>query len=88
MFLHNKKLSVVPLTTHIKIKDISKYINKKIIIKKINTLIVFYKKLFKKKPRIAVLGLNPHNCELEKNSEEEKLYNYYLKPRDWLNSNN
>ena len=73
MFLHNKKLSVVPLTTHIKIKDISKYINKKIIIKKINTLIVFYKKLFKKKPRIAVLGLNPHNCELEKNSEEVKI---------------
>lgn len=73
MFLHNKDLSVVPLTTHVKIKDISKYIKKKIIIKKINTMSLFYKKLFKKKPRIAVLGLNPHNCELEKNSEEVKI---------------
>ena len=73
MLLHNKKLSVVPLTTHIKIKDISKYIKKNLIIKKINTLNIFYKRLFKKEPRIVVLGLNPHNCELEKNSEEVKI---------------
>ena len=72
MFLYNKKLSVVPITTHLKIKDVSKNIKKKLIIKKIKTLIIYYKKLFKKKPKIAVLGLNPHNCELEKNSEEVK----------------
>ena len=72
MFLHNKKLSVVPITTHLKIQDISKNIKKKMIIKKIKTLISYYKKFFKKKPKIAVLGLNPHNSELEKNSEEVK----------------
>ena len=72
MFLHNKNLSVVPITTHLKIKDIAKNIKEKTIIKKIKTLIIYYKRLFSKKPKIAVLGLNPHNCEFEKNSEEVK----------------
>ena len=31
-----------------------------------------FKKLFNKNPKIAVLGLNPHNAELVKNSEEKK----------------
>ena len=70
MMIYNKKLSVVPLTTHIKIKNISKEINVSLIVKKINTLNLFYKKIFKKKPRIGILGLNPHNSELSKNSEE------------------
>jgi 4-hydroxy-L-threonine phosphate dehydrogenase PdxA len=70
MMIYNKKLSVVPLTTHIKIKNISKKINVSLIIKKINTLNLFYKKIFKKRPRIGILGLNPHNSELSKNSEE------------------
>ena len=73
MFLYNKKLSVTPITTHIKIKDVSKFIKKNLIIKKIKTLIIYYKKLFNKKPKIAVLGLNPHNSELEENSEEKRI---------------
>ena len=32
----------------------------------------YYKNLFKKKPRIGVLGLNPHNAEYKNNSEEVK----------------
>ncbi len=72
MMIHNKRLSVVPLTTHINIKDVSKAISSNLIIKKINTLNKDYKKLFKKKPRIGILGLNPHNAELERNSEESK----------------
>ena len=70
MLIHNEKLSVVPITTHVDIKDVSKKITSKLIIKKINTLNKFYKKLFMKKPKIGVLGLNPHNAELRKNSEE------------------
>ena len=72
MFLYNKKLSVVPITTHLKIRDVAKNIKEKFIIKKIKTLIIYYKKLFNKNPKIAILGLNPHNCEFEKNSEEVK----------------
>ncbi len=72
MMLYNKKLSVVPITTHIKVMNISKNIHKKILIKKINTLNFYFKKIFKYKPMIAVLGLNPHNAEYEKHSEEVK----------------
>ena len=73
MLIHNKKLSVVPITTHLDIKDVSKKISTKIIEKKINTLNKYYKKIFKKKPKIGILGLNPHNAELRKNSEEIKI---------------
>lgn len=70
MMIYNKNLSVVPLTTHIKIKDVSKLINYKLIKNKIMTLNKCYKKLFKRTPKIAVLGLNPHNSEYSKKSEE------------------
>ena len=35
--------------------------------------IIDYYKYFQKKPRIALLGLNPHNSEFKKNSEEIKI---------------
>ena len=35
MLLHSPDLNVVPLTTHVPIKDISKYITKKLLIEKI-----------------------------------------------------
>ena len=73
MLIYNKKLSVVPVTTHIRIKDISKKIKKNLLLGKIKTLQKYYQKYFKKSPRIAVLGLNPHNLEFKKNSEEFKI---------------
>ncbi len=73
MLIHNKKLSVVPLTTHINIKNVSKKINVNLIIKKMTTLRKDFKKLFNKSPKIGVLGLNPHNAELVSNSEEMKI---------------
>jgi len=75
MFIHNKKLSVVPITTHINIKDVSKKININLIIKKMNTLQKDFKKLFGKRPKIGILGLNPHNAELNSNSEEVRIIN-------------
>ena len=75
MFIHNKKLSVVPITTHINIKNVSKKININLIIKKMNTLQKDFKKLFGKRPKIAILGLNPHNAELNSNSEEVRIIN-------------
>ena len=73
MFIYNKKLSVVPITTHIKLKEISRSLRKNILISKIKTLHKSYLKYFKRKPRIAVLGLNPHNLELKNSSEEVKI---------------
>ena len=73
MLLFNRKLSVSPLTTHIPIKEVSKKINKSKIIKKIKIIDNFYKKNFSKKPKIAILGLNPHNYSFSKQSEEKNI---------------
>ena len=73
MLLYNKKLSVAPLTTHIPIRKVSQKISKAKIIKKIKTINIFYKKNLKKTPIIGILGLNPHNSEIEINSEENKI---------------
>lgn len=73
MLIRGDKLSVVPLTIHIKLKDVTKKIRKKLIIKKISSLVSNYKKIFKKKPKIGMLGLNPHNAEMRDNSEEKKI---------------
>ena len=73
MMIHNKKLSVVPLTTHIEIKNVTSKITFNLIKSKIITLNKFYFKIFKKKPKIAILGLNPHNSENRDNSIENKI---------------
>ena len=39
---------------------------------KIITIKDWFFKKFKKKPHICVLGINPHNAELRKDSEEKK----------------
>ena len=73
MLIYNKKISVSPITTHLPIKYVSKHINKFKIIKNIRSINNFYKKIFKFKPRIAVLGLNPHCETVSKISEEKKV---------------
>ena len=73
MLIKNKKISVSPITTHINLKDVIKKINRKIIIEKIKTLHIWFKKYEKKIPKICLLGLNPHNAEFNKNSEEQKI---------------
>lgn len=73
MIIRNKELMISPITTHLDIRSISNKINKKLIITKINVINSWFKKTFKRQPVIAVLGLNPHNAELRKNSEEKKI---------------
>ena len=75
MLIHNKKLSVAPLTTHIDIKNVSKNINAKNIIKKTKTIEKWFKINLNKKPNIGVLGLNPHNSEMRNSSEEKRIIN-------------
>ena len=72
MMIYNPSFSVVPLTTHIKLNKVTPSISLKKIIIKITNLNKYFKKLFKFKPKIAVLGLNPHNSEYDRNSEEVK----------------
>ena len=75
MLLYNSLFSVSPLTTHIKIKDISKKINKKKIITNFKNIYLFYKKILKiNNPKIGILGLNPHNAiDFNKNTEERNI---------------
>ena len=73
MLIKSDKTAVCPVTTHLPVKNISKNINKDIIIKKIKTINLWFKKNLNKKPKIAILGLNPHNSEMTNNSEEVKI---------------
>ena len=73
MLISNNKFSVSPITTHIDLKEVSKKINSRIIFNKIKTLNSWFKKYKMIKPKICMLGLNPHNSELRKDSEEKKI---------------
>ena len=74
MLIYNQKLSVSPLTTHIPISKVSNKIKKKTIISKVKKINEFYQKVLKKKPKIAITGLNPH-CESfgSENKEKEEI---------------
>ena len=76
MLIYNKNLSVCPLTTHLPLKQVSKKINKKLIIQKIKLINIFFKKYIRKKPNIAITGLNPHCETIDSFNEDQKI----LKP--------
>jgi len=73
MLIYNKNLSVCPVTTHLPISQITKKINKKLIIEKIIIVNNFYKKFLGFKPKIAVTGLNPHCESVLGYNEDEKI---------------
>ena len=72
MLIYNDKISVSPITTHLPIKYVAKNINKKKIVQNVLEINSFYKNKIKKKPKIAILGLNPHCETIEIKGEEDK----------------
>ena len=61
MFMITDTLRVGLLTDHVPVKDVSSHITKELIEKKINTVYNSLIKDFKiERPKIAVLGINPH----------------------------
>ena len=73
MLIFNKQLSVSPITTHLALKNVHKHITQRKIHIHIKLITEFYKNNFKKKPKIAITGLNPH-CESNfKNCEENAI---------------
>lgn len=72
MLIYNKNLSVSPITTHLPLKLVNKKISKKLIIQKVIIIENFYKNILKKKPKLAITGLNPH-CETILNVNEDKI---------------
>ena len=73
MLIYNKNLSVCPITTHLPLKSVAKKITKPNIYEKTKLINDFYKKEFNKKPKIAILGLNPHCESILKFNEDEKI---------------
>ena len=72
MMLESDKLRVVPLTTHIPISSVSKKLNTKMIVEKINILNNELKNIYKiKNPKIYISGLNPHSGDGGKIGKEE-----------------
>jgi len=72
MMLESQRLRVVPLTTHISISSVSKKLNKKMIIEKINILNNELINIYKiKNPKIYISGLNPHSGDGGKIGKEE-----------------
>ena len=79
MLIYNKKLSVCPVTTHLPLKFVSNSIKKKTIHEKVDLINRFYKKNFNSKPRIGILGLNPHCETIDKFNEDEKIIKPIIK---------
>ena len=73
MLIYNDNLSVCPITTHLPLKLVSKKITKKLIKEKITIINKFYTKILKFKPKIGVVGLNPHCESVSKFNEDTKI---------------
>ncbi len=73
MLIYNKDLSVCPLTTHLPLKSVARKITKNNIFDKTELINNFFKKKLNKKPKIAILGLNPHCESISKFNEDEKI---------------
>jgi len=73
MLIYNKKLSVCPVTTHLPLKYVSKKITKKLLKEKILIVNNFFEKFLNFKPRIGIVGLNPHCESVLKYNEDTKI---------------
>lgn len=73
MLIYNSSFSVCPITTHLPINLVTKNLTKSKITNDVMNINFFYKKKLNKKPKFAILGLNPHCESIEKLSEEEKI---------------
>ena len=85
MLIYNKNLSVCPITTHLPLKLVSKKINKKIVHEKVSLIDGFYKKYLGYKPKIALLGLNPHCESILKHNEDDVILKPLIKKLIKLN---
>ena len=72
MLLESKKLRVIPLTTHIAIKEVPKLIKKDFLITKLKIIFEELQNTLNiSKPKIIVSGLNPHSGDNGEIGSEE-----------------
>ena len=73
MLIYNSIFSVCPITTHLPINRVTKVLSKTKIVNDVININSFYKKKLNKKPKFAILGLNPHCESIDKISEEKRI---------------
>ena len=73
MLIYNKRLSVCPITTHLPLKSVTRNITKNNLIDKISLVDSFYRNHLGYRPKIVVLGLNPHCESIDNFNEDEKI---------------
>jgi len=78
MLIYNEKFSVLPISTHIPISDICKSVSFNKLKNACKNINFFYSRILKRKFKIAVLGLNPHNGDNGYIGNEDKLINNWI----------
>lgn len=63
MSFFSDSIKIALLTNHVPLKKVYRFINKEFILKKMNILINWYKKVFMSTPKVAFLSFNPHRGE-------------------------
>ena len=71
MLMYSERIRVVPLTTHIPLKEVPERIKSQEIIKKVKLISREFKRLFDVEPTIGILGLNPHAGDMGTIGEED-----------------
>jgi len=78
MLIYNEKFSVLPISTHVPISAICKSVSFNKLNSACKNINYFYSKVLKRKFKIGVLGLNPHNGDNGCLGNEEKLINEWI----------
>ena len=74
MLMYNPNFSVSPITTHIEVNKITRFLTKKKIINNVKNIKKFYRKYVKTDINILITGLNPHaGIDMKKTNEERKI---------------
>jgi len=75
MLMYSDNFSVCPITTHIPIKKVHLHLNKWSVLRNIKNINNFYQKFIGlKKPKIALMGFNPHNgMDFSYQTEEKRI---------------
>jgi len=74
MLIYNERFSVLPISTHVPIAQINKFIRFKKLLYACKNASFFYNKILKKRVKIGILGLNPHNGDNGVIGVEEKKF--------------
>ncbi|MCX8164706.1 MAG: 4-hydroxythreonine-4-phosphate dehydrogenase PdxA [Aquificaceae bacterium] len=71
MLMHSEGIKVVPLTTHIPLREVPGRVKAETIIRKVKLIVGEFKRLFGMEPAVGILGLNPHAGDMGTIGDED-----------------